>query len=235
MTVSTASADQPLLYGYWRSSSSYRVRIALNLKGVAYRQHAVHLVQGGGQQNQPAYRAVNPLGLVPTLAHGGRVVVQSVAICEYLEEVFPAPALLPPDPAGRARVRAMVQTIASEIQPLNNLGVLRYLEQDLGQPDAALRRWYAHWVERGFAALEAWLAETPSGGQSSRGPAAGFCHGDRPTLADCFLVPQVYNAERFDCDLSPYPGIARIAAHCRSLAAFRDAEPERQPDAVTAQ
>lgn len=170
---------QPLLYGYWRSSSSYRVRIALNLKGIAYRQQAVHLVQDGGQQNLPAYRAVNPLGLVPALVHGDRAIVQSVAICEYLEEVFPQPPLLPPDASGRARVRAIVQTIASEIQPLNNLGVLRHLEQDMGQPDAAVRRWYAHWIERGFAALETWLGETASG---------DFCHGERPTLADCFLV-----------------------------------------------
>ena len=226
MTTPNAGADQPLLYGYWRSSSSYRVRIALNLKGIAYRQQPVHLVQGGGQQNLPAYRAVNPLGLVPALVHGDRAIVQSVAICEYLEEVFPEPALLPPDAAGRARVRAIVQTIASEIQPLNNLGVLRCLEQDLGQTEAAVRRWYAHWVERGFAALETWLGEAASG---------GFCHGERPTLADCFLIPQVYNAERFDCDLAPWPGIARIAAHCRTLAAFRAAEPERQPDAAAAQ
>lgn len=226
MTVAHEGNAQPLLYGYWRSSSSYRVRIALNLKGIAYRQQAVHLVQDGGQQNLPAYRAVNPLGLVPALVHGDRAIVQSVAICEYLEEVFPQPPLLPPDASGRARVRAIVQTIASEIQPLNNLAVLRYLEQDLGQPDAAVRRWYAHWIERGFAALETWLGETAGG---------DFCHGDRPTLADCFLVPQVYNAERFDCDLSPWPGIARIAAHCRSLAAFRAAEPERQPDAAAAQ
>jgi maleylacetoacetate isomerase len=224
--MTTAGGVQPLLYGYWRSSSSYRVRIALNLKGIAYRQQAVHLVQDGGQQNLPAYRAINPLGLVPALVHGNRAIVQSVAICEYLEEVFPQPPLLPADAAGRARVRAIVQTIASEIQPLNNLGVLRHLERDMGQPDAAVRRWYAHWIERGFAALETWLGEAASG---------GFCHGEGPTLADCFLVPQVYNAERFDCDLSPWPGIARIAAHCRSLAAFRAAEPERQPDAAAAQ
>jgi maleylacetoacetate isomerase len=225
MTMAHEGNAQPLLYGYWRSSSSYRVRIALNLKGIAYRQQAVHLVQDGGQQNLPAYRAVNPLGLVPALVHGDRVIVQSVAICEYLEEVFPEPALLPPDAAGRARVRAIAQTIASEIQPLNNLGVLRYLEQDLGQPDAAVRRWYAHWIGRGFAALESWLGDAGSD---------GYCHGDRPTLADCFLIPQVYNAERFDCDLSSWPAITGIAARCRSLAAFRAAEPERQPDAAVA-
>jgi maleylacetoacetate isomerase len=219
------SGARPLLYGYWRSSSSYRVRIALNLKQVAYRQQAVHLVRDGGEQNLPAYRALNPLGLVPALAHGGRVIVQSVAICEYLEDVFPEPALLPADAAGRARVRAIAQTIASEIQPLNNLGVLAYLGQELGQPDAAVRTWYAHWIKRGLAAVETWLGGAETG---------AFCHGDRPTLADCFLVPQVYNAERYGCDLTDYPAIRRIARHCRSLEAFRLAEPERQPDAAAA-
>lgn len=219
------TGGQPLLYGYWRSSSSYRVRIALNLKQIAYRQQAVHLVREGGEQNLPAYRALNPLGLVPALAHDGRVTVQSVAICEYLEEVFPKPALLPADAAGRARVRAIVQTIASEIQPLNNLGVLAYLGQELEQPDAAVRRWYAHWIARGFAAVESWLGGAGTG---------AFCHGDQPTLADCFLVPQVYNAERYGCDVTDYPAIRRIARHCRSLEAFRLAEPERQPDAAAA-
>lgn len=220
------ASGQPLLHGYWRSSSAYRVRIALNLKGIAYRQQAVHLVRGGGEQNLPGYRAVNPLGLVPALAHDGRIIVQSVAICEYLEEAFPGPALLPADAAGRARVRGLVQTIASEIQPLNNLGVLRYLAQDLGQPDPAVQRWYAHWIERGFAAVETWLGGAETG---------AFCHGDRPSLADCFLVPQVYNAERYDCDLSAWPAIRRIAGHCRALEPFRLAEPERQPDAALAQ
>jgi maleylacetoacetate isomerase len=217
------AADPVLLYGYWRSSSSYRVRIALNLKGIAYQYKAVHLLREGGEQKQAAYRAINPLGLVPALVHDDRVVVQSVAICEYLEEVFPAPALLPPDAAGRARVRAMVQTITSEIQPLNNLGVMAYLGSELGQDDAAIRRWYRHWVTRGFAAIEEWLADSASG---------AFCHGDAPTLADCFLVPQVYNAERFECDLAPYRKLMQIAERCRGLAEFRDAAPENQPDAA---
>jgi maleylacetoacetate isomerase len=217
------AADPVLLYGYWRSSSSYRVRIALNLKGIAWQYRAVNLLRDGGEQKQAAYRAINPLGLVPALEHGGRVVVQSVAICEYLEEVFAAPALLPADPAGRARVRAMVQTITSEIQPLNNLGVMAYLGGELGQDDAAIRRWYRHWVARGFAAIEEWLADSASG---------AFCHGDAPTLADCFLVPQVYNAERFECDLAAYRKLMQIAERCRGLAEFRDAAPENQPDAA---
>jgi len=211
-----------LLYGYWRSSSSYRVRIALNLKDIAYRQQAVNLVRAGGEQKQAAYRAVNPLGLVPALVHGERVIVQSVAIAEYLEERFPAPALLPADPAGRARVRAIVQTIASEIQPLNNLAVLSYLGDPLGHDDAAVKRWYGHWAARGFTAIESWL-ESPATGS--------FCHGDSPTLADCFLVPQVYNAERYGCDLAPYRRLMGIADTCRALEAFRLAAPEHQPDA----
>jgi maleylacetoacetate isomerase len=210
------------LYGYWRSSSSYRVRIALNLKGLDYEQRAVNLVRGGGEQKSPEYRLINPLGLVPVLVHGGVVVAQSVAICEYLEEVFPATALLPPDAAGRARVRCIVQSISSEIQPLNNLGVMKYLGGVMEQGDAAVKRWYHHWIARGFAGIESWLEGDDTG---------RFCHGDYPTLADCFLVPQVYNAERFDCDLGPYPRLKHITEVCRSLDAFRRAEPENQADA----
>jgi maleylacetoacetate isomerase len=216
---------RPVLYGYWRSSSSYRVRIALNLKGIDYRQEPVNLVNGDGEQTRPEYRAVNPLGLVPALLHAGRTLTQSVAICEYLEETFPEPPLLPADAAGRARVRGLVQTIACEIQPLNNLGVLRYLGGEMQQPESAVQRWYLHWIGRGFAAVEAWLQDAATG---------AFCHGDQPTLADCFLVPQVYNAERFGCDLAPYPGIVRIAGRCRALEAFLRASPERQPDAAPA-
>jgi maleylacetoacetate isomerase len=215
------AAEPLLLFGYWRSSSAYRVRLALNLKGIDYEQRAVHLVRDGGEQKQPEYRALNPLGLVPALRHGDRVIVQSVAICEYLEELFPQPALLPAGAAQRARARAMVQTIASEIQPLNNLSVTGYLGQELQQTEAAVNRWYAHWVARGFAAIETWLATT----------AGTFCLGDRPGLADCFLVPQVYNAERFACDLEPYPLIRGVAARCREQEPFRRAAPENQPDA----
>jgi len=220
--MSDAGAPDLLLYGYWRSSSAYRVRIALNLKGLPYRQQAVHLVRGGGEQHGADYRAVNPLGLVPALRHGANTIVQSTAICEYLEEAFPENPLRPGDPPGRARVRSLVQTIASEIQPLNNLGVMGYLKTDLGLDDAAVARWYAHWIARGFGALETWLQAPDSG---------AFCHGDAPTLADCYLVPQVYNAERFDCDLEPYPRVREITARARELAAFCDAAPERQPDA----
>ena len=214
-------AERLLLYGYWRSSSAYRVRIALNLKGLEYDQAAIHLVRDGGQQHRPEYRRLNPLGLVPALQHGDRVIVQSVAICEYLEEAFPQKPLLPDEAAGRARVRAIVQSICSEVQPLNNLSVMHFLKGEMGLDDERYQAWYAHWIARGFRALETWL----------NAPAAGrFCHGDEPTLADCFLVPQVYNAERFDCDLSPYPRIREIAGRCRALPAFA-AAPEQQPDA----
>lgn len=211
-----------VLYSYWRSSSAYRVRIALNLKHIAYRQQAVHLVREGGEQNKEGYRAINPLGLVPTLVHEGRAIAQSMAICEYLEEAFPAHPLLPAPAPERARVRSIAQSIASEIQPFNNLSVLDYLKQQMGQDESAVAGWYAHWIARGFSAVESWLSGEGTG---------LYCHGDEPTLADCFLVPQVYNAERFSCDLEPYPTIRRIAEQCRSLPGFEHAAPENQPDA----
>lgn len=220
--METESPAAPVLYGYWRSSSSYRVRIALHLKGVMFRYEPVDLVRDGGEQQLPAYRDINPLGLVPALLDGKQIVVQSVAICEYLEERFPGYPLLPRDAAGRARVRGIVQSIASEIQPLNNLGVMRYLRERMRQGDDSTSEWYAHWIDRGFAAIEHWLGQGGTG---------AFCHGDAATLADCFLVPQVYNAERFECDLEPYPLIRRITAHCRDQEAFRLAAPENQADA----
>jgi len=220
MPVSKTTA--PVLYSYWRSSSSYRVRIALNLKGIDYKQVPVHLVRNGGEQNQPAYREINPLGLVPALVHDGQVVVQSLAICEYLEEAFPASPLLPADKRGRARVRSIAQSIASEIQPMNNLGVMQYLKKEMGQSEDAIRKWYVYWVNRGFSAIESWLGSQDTG---------RFCHGDEPGLADCFLVPQVYNAERFSCDLESYPRIMTITSLCRKLPGFRAAAPENQPDA----
>ncbi|MCH8228374.1 MAG: maleylacetoacetate isomerase [Proteobacteria bacterium] len=219
--MSENKTTEPVLYSYWRSSSSYRVRIALNLKGIDYQQVPVHLVSNGGEQNQPAYREINPLGLVPALVHDGQVVVQSLAICEYLEEAFPATPLLPADIRSRARVRSIAQSIASEIQPLNNLGVMQYLKKEMGQTEETVRRWYVYWVDRGFSAIESWLGSRHTG---------RFCHGDAPGLADCFLVPQVYNAERFDCDLEPYPLIMRITSLCRELPGFRAAAPENQPD-----
>jgi len=215
-------SEAVLLYGYWRSSSAYRVRIALNLKGIDYRQEYVHLARDGGEQNSPAYRAINPLGLVPALVHGEHTIVQSMAICEYLEEVFTAYPLLPADVPGRARVRSIAQSIASEIQPLNNLGVMNYLREAMHQDEAAIHDWYAHWIARGFSAVESWLSAPDSG---------LYCHGDTPTLADCYLVPQVYNAERFTVDLEPFPVIRRITGHCRSLPAFERAAPANQADA----
>jgi len=212
-----------LLYGYWRSSSAYRVRIALNLKGLDYSQHAVNLARDGGEQHHVEYRRLNPLGLVPALVHGKRVIVESLAICEYLEELFPETPLMPKAPSERARVRSLALGIACEIQPLNNLAVLQYLKGELGADDEAGKAWYRHWIDRGFSALEKWL--------DSDGGAGEFCHGDRPGLADCFLVPQVYNAERFNCDLGPYPRIREIVARCRQLETFIAAAPENQPDA----
>jgi maleylacetoacetate isomerase len=220
--MAVESGDRPLLYSYWRSSSAYRVRIALNLKGIDYRQKYVHLVKEGGEQHQAGYREVNPLGLVPALVHGEHTIVQSMAIIEYLEEVFPDKPLLPPDPVERSRVRSIAQSVCSEIQPLNNLAVMHYLKDRMQQPADAVKQWYAHWVARGFSAVEAWLSESASG---------RFCHGDSPGLADCFLLPQVYNAERFSCDLEPYPNILSITARCRTHDAFIQAEPENQADA----
>lgn len=214
---------QVLLYSYWRSSSAYRVRIALNLKGIDYRQSHVHLVKDGGEQNQPGYRDINPLGLVPALVHNGQTIVQSMAIIEYLEEIFPERPLLPADVVERARVRSIAQSICSEIQPLNNLAVMQYLKHRMQQPDESVRAWYSHWVDRGFTAVEAWLSSSGSG---------DFCHGHSPGLADCYLVPQVYNAERFSCDLDPYPNIQRITARCREEDAFVRAAPENQADAA---
>jgi maleylacetoacetate isomerase len=194
----------------------------MNLKEIDYELVPVHLVRNGGEQNQAPYREINPLGLVPALVHDGEVLVQSLAICEYLEEVFPARPLLPKDKRGRARVRGLVQSIACEIQPMNNLSVMQYLKKEMGQSDDAVREWYIRWIDRGFAAIESWLESSGTG---------RFCHGDTPGLADCFLVPQVYNAERFECELGPYPNIMRITARCRELPGFLDAAPENQPDA----
>ena len=209
------------LYTYFRSSASYRVRIALNLKGLAYEAVPLHLVRDGGQQHSAAFTALNPAALVPVLIDGGTTLSQSLAIIEYLEETHPEPALLPKDAAGRARVRALAQTIACEIHPLDNLRVLRYLELQLGVDAAARGAWYRHWVELGFAAIERMLVEG----------AGRFCHGDAPTLADCCLVPQLFNAERFGVPLEPYPTIRRIGEACSGLEPFRRATPQAQPDA----
>ncbi|MBK3868516.1 maleylacetoacetate isomerase [Pseudomonas stutzeri] len=212
------------LYGYWRSSAAYRVRIALNLKGLAYRQVPVHLVEDGGQQRAADYRALNPQQLVPLLVdevNGGARIGQSLAILEYLEEVFPVPALLPADPVERAQVRSLAMHIACEIHPLNNLRVLQYLSAELGVADEAKRAWYRHWVAQGLAAVEAGL-ECFDGRLSLN---------DRPGYLEACLVPQVYNARRFACDLAAYPRILEIVARCETLPAFQQAAPEVQPDA----
>lgn len=211
------------LYGYFRSSAAYRVRIALNLKNIAYESVSVHLLKDGGQQNSENYKALNPTGLVPTLVDGDLTIGQSMAILEYLEETRPEPALLPPDAQGRARVRAIAQTIACDIHPLNNLRVLKYLKHTLGVDEAAKDAWYRHWVETGLASVEAMLSRSDRSGR--------FCHGDQPGLADLCLVPQLFNARRFNCDESAFPTIVRIDAACAELEAFQKAAPGRQPDA----
>ena len=212
------------LYTYYRSSAAYRVRIALNLKGMPYTAVPVHLVKDGGQHRSAAYRARNPQALVPAFElEDGTVLTQSLAIMEYLDEVQPEPALLPADAIGRARVRALAQAIACDLHPVNNLRVLQYLSQQLGISAKQKDAWYRHWVATGLQGLEALLADHPSTGR--------FCHGDTPTLADCCLVPQLYNARRFQCPLDAYPTIQRIAAACETLPAFQQAAPEVQPDA----
>ena len=215
--------EKPLLYDYWRSSASYRVRIALNLKGFDYDQRSVHLVRDGGEQHADDYRSRNPQGLVPTLATEAGNLTQSLAIIEYLEEVVPEPALLPGGPVDRARVRSLALLVACEIHPLDNLRVLQFLTGPMGLDDTQKMEWYRHWIQAGFSALETRLENEPETGE--------FCHQDQPSLADLCLVPQVYNAERFDCDLSAFSNIRRIATNCRNLPAFEQAAPERQPDA----
>ena len=209
------------LYTYFRSSAAYRVRIALGLKGLPYDTTAVHLRRG--DQQSDTYGAINPQHLVPVLDDSGQILTQSLAIIEYLDETRPEPPLLPRDPAGRARVRALALAIACEIHPLNNTRVLQYLKDTLGVTEAVRTQWYQHWVRQGFQAVETILAKDSA--------TAAFCHGDAPTLADICLVPQVYNARRFDCDLSAFPILQRINGTCMSLPAFADAAPERQPDA----
>ncbi|MGM8061818.1 maleylacetoacetate isomerase [Vogesella indigofera] len=208
------------LYGYFRSSAAYRVRIALNLKGLAYAQAPVSLLRG--EQRSADYLALNPQGLVPALLDNGVLLTQSLAICEYLDEAYPDSARLLPDGAVlRAQVRAVAQAIACDIHPLNNLRVLNFLKAELGQDEAARNGWYRHWVATGFAALEQQLAA--SAGQ--------YCFGDTLTLADVCLLPQVFNAQRFAVDMGGYPLLARIAANLEQVPAFADAHPSRQPDA----
>jgi maleylacetoacetate isomerase len=213
-------AEGLALYTYCRSSAAFRVRIALNLKGIRYEPRFVHLLRG--EQRGPQFLALNPQGLVPVLVHAGRALSQSLAIIEYLEEGFPQPPLLPPSAPERARVRALAQLVACDMHPLNNRRVLDYLSERLAQAEQARLAWCRHWVAEGFGAMEKLLAEPGTG---------TFCHGERPTLADACLVPQVYNALRYGCDLSPYPIVRRIHGACMKLPAFQAAAPENQPDA----
>lgn len=212
-----------ILYSYFRSSAAYRVRIGLNLKGLDYAIEPVHLLKDGGQQLSEQYRALNANALVPTLLDDDHALSQSMAIVEYLDETHPEPALLPGTALDRAYVRAVAQSIACEIHPLNNLRVLKYLKHTLGVSEEAKDAWYRHWIEIGFGGLEATLTR--------EGKAGRFCFGDTPTLADLCLVPQVFNAQRFQVDLEPYPTIVRIFDACMELPAFRQAAPKAQPDA----
>jgi maleylacetoacetate isomerase len=208
------------LYTYFRSSAAFRVRIALNLKGLAYEPEFVHLPKG--EHRKASYAGLNPQALVPTLIADGHALSQSLAIMEYLEETHPTPPLLPPDPFARARVRSLALLIACEIHPLNNLRTLQHLRKSLGQSEEQVRAWYRHWIADGLEKLEAEL----------RAPATGaYSHGDSPTLADCCLVPQVFNAQRYECDLAPYPIVGRVFEACMRLGAFDRAQPGKQPDA----
>ena len=210
-----------ILYGYFRSSAAYRVRIALNLKGLAYRQAPVSLVKA--EQRSADFLALNPQGLVPALQDGDLLLTQSLAICEYLDDAYPDTVqLLPADPVLRARARAFAQAIACDIHPVNNLRILNYLKTELGQDEAARNTWYRHWVQEGFAALEQQLA-------ASAGP---YCFGDTVTLADVCLLPQVFNAQRFQVDMAAFPLLRRLAANLEALPAFAEAHPSRQPDAT---
>ena len=213
------------LYSYWRSSCSWRVRIALNLKGLAYTYEAVHLLKDGGQQNSEAYRALNPMRTVPTLEFeeggGVRRLSQSIAILEYLEERYRTPALLPADPLLRARARMLAEMVNSGIQPLQNLSVLQFVKNELKGDDKVFA---AHWNARGLAAFEAAVKDT----------AGTYCLGETVTFADICLVPQLYGARRYGVDLAPYPTLTRIEAACEKLPAFQAAHPDRQPDVAPA-
>jgi maleylpyruvate isomerase len=209
------------LYGFSRSSAAFRVRIALNLKGIAWEHINISLPDG--DQFDDSYKTLNPQGRVPTLIDGDNVLYQSMAILEYLEETHPEPAFLPSDPVGRARVRGLADIIACDIHPLNNLAVLKFLSREMGaDKDAVNVTWYQHWIYEGFNALEAHLAADSETGT--------FAHGDAPGLVDICIVPQVFNAQRYECALSPYPRLMGIFAECMKLEAFDNAQPSKQPD-----
>lgn len=224
---------RPVLYGYWRSTAAYRVRIALGLKGIDWQPAAVDLVRDGGEQHQAAYTALNPSALVPTLVWDGRPIGQSLAICEFLDEVQPEPALLPHDPAERALARAMAQDIACDTHPLNNLRVQQYLGGQLEIGEAERTAWMHHWMALGFGSVEGRIERHRAGlsraGQGEASP--GTCLGGAPGLADLCLVAQAYNADRFGFSLAPFERVAAVVRHCRALPAFERAAPEAQPDA----
>lgn len=211
------------LYTFFRSSASYRVRIALNLKGLQYEQVPIHLRRGGGEQLAPSYTAINPQALVPTLEDDGRLLSQSLAIIEYLEERYQKPALLPSDPADRAMVRSMSLAVACEVHPLQNLRVLNYLRNILKRGEEDVNQWARHWIGLGLTAVEQMVLSAPKRGR--------FCFGDAPSVADVCLIPQLFNARRFGCDLSGCPTLVQIDAACGALPAFANAAPEKQPDA----
>ena len=211
------------LFSYFRSSAAYRVRIALNLKGLEYEYVPVHLTRAGGEQFTPAFRQLNPQALVPMLHDGEHALTQSLAIIEYLDETHREPPLLPGAPISRARVRGLALAVACDIHPIDNLRVLRYLLHTVGVSEEQKDAWYKYWIDTGLEALELQVARDPATGR--------FCHGDAPTLADICLVPQLANARRVKMDLSPYPTLTRIEAACNALPAFAAAEPSRQPDA----
>ena len=208
------------LYSYWRSSAAYRVRIALNLKGLDYEIVPVSLAPGASEHQKDAYRAINPQMLVPFLEDGDIAIAQSMAILEYLEEAYPQTPLLPKNEPARSRVRAFCNMIACDMHPLNNLRVMKYLKAELGADEKAGSDWYEHWIHEGFKAAEALASD-------------GTCvFGDKPTLADCFLVPQMYNARRFEVPVDKYSKLVATTKACNKLSAFKKATPEQQPDAA---
>lgn len=219
-------SDDIILYTYWRSSASYRVRLALGFKKLSYTSRPVHLITAGGEQHQPDYVALNPQALVPTLIHQGQVLTQSLAIIEYLDECFPQIPLLPSAPLAKARVRAIAQAIACDIAPLPNLRVLNHLDAAFDAEAEQKSAWARHWITQGLDAVETLINQHHPASSQVR-----YCFGDEPTLADCCLLPQIYNAERFGCDLGRWPTIRAICINLGHNEDIQSARPDNQPDA----